>query len=117
MRPLRIGLLGHGTVGGAFERLLSERAERVEQLTGRRPEIVGVLTRTGGDFAEILERSDLIVELIGGVDDALDYVRRALEADRDVVTANKQLLSRHGGSLANASARSASRLRSPASCR
>jgi homoserine dehydrogenase len=96
---LRIGLLGHGTVGDAFERLLGERAARVAELTGRVPEISGVLTRSRGDFAEILEGSDLIVELIGGVEPAHDYVRRSLEAGRDVVTANKQLLSRHGEEL------------------
>jgi homoserine dehydrogenase len=96
---LRIGLLGHGTVGAAFERLLAERAERVTELTGRVPEISGVLTRSRGNFDEILESSDLIVELIGGAGAALDYVRRSLEADRDVVTANKQLLSRHGEEL------------------
>jgi homoserine dehydrogenase len=96
---LRIGLLGHGTVGRAFEELLAERAERVAELTGRRPEITGVLTRSSGDFEQILERSELIVELIGGVDDARVYVRRSLEAGRDVVTANKQLLSRHGEEL------------------
>ncbi len=99
MTPLRIGLLGHGTVGAAFEELLGARAGRVEQLTGRRPEIAGVLTRTGGDFDEILARSDVVVELIGGVDDALRYLRAALESGCDVVTANKQLLSRHGEEL------------------
>jgi homoserine dehydrogenase len=99
MSALRIGLLGHGTVGSAFERLLGERAERVAQLTGREPAISGVLTRASGDFEQILERSDLIVELIGGVDDAFEYVRRSLESGRDVVTANKQLLSRHGEEL------------------
>jgi homoserine dehydrogenase len=96
---LRIGLLGHGTVGRAFEHLLAERAERVAELTGRRPEISGVLTRSSGSFEQILEGSDLIVELVGGVEDALTYVRRSLEAGRDVVTANKQLLSRHGEEL------------------
>jgi homoserine dehydrogenase len=96
---LRIGLLGHGTVGRAFERLLADRAERVAELTGRVPEISGVLTTTSGRFDQILEHSDLIVELIGGVEPAHDYVRRALEAGRDVVTGNKQLLSRHGEEL------------------
>jgi homoserine dehydrogenase len=99
MAPFRIGLLGHGTVGGAFAELLAERASDVERLTGRAPEITGVLTRSRGDFEDILERSDLIVELIGGVDAAHDYVRRGLEAERHVVTANKQLLSRHGEEL------------------
>jgi homoserine dehydrogenase len=96
---LRIGLLGHGTVGTAFEQLLSERADRVAQLTGRRPEISGVLTRSSGDFQQILDGCDLIVELIGGIDDAHRYVRAALEAGKPVVTANKQLLSRHGEEL------------------
>jgi homoserine dehydrogenase len=99
MSSFRIGLLGHGTVGAAFERLLDERAAAIEQLTGRRPEIVGVLTRSRGDFDDILERSDLIVELIGGVSPAQDYVSRALAGGRHVVTANKQLLSRHGEEL------------------
>ena len=96
---LRVGLLGHGTVGAAFEELLAQRAERVEQLTGRRPQITGVLTRSRGDFEEILAGCDLIVELIGGVDEALGFVRQALDSGRDVVTANKQLLSRHGEEL------------------
>jgi homoserine dehydrogenase len=96
---LRIGLLGHGTVGAAFERLLAERGDRIAELTGRQPEIVGVLTRRSGDFEQILEASDLVVELIGGVEPAHDYVRRSLETGRDVVTANKQLLSRHGEEL------------------
>jgi homoserine dehydrogenase len=100
MTSFRIGLLGHGTVGAAFEALLDERAEAIERLTGRRPEIVGVLTRSRGDFDEILERSELVVELIGGVEQAYDYVRRALDAGRHVVTANKQLLSRHADELA-----------------
>jgi homoserine dehydrogenase len=99
MAAFRIGLLGHGTVGSAFEQLLSERASDIERLTGRTPEIVGVLTRSRGEFDDILDRSELIVELIGGVDAAHDYVRRALEAGRHVVTANKQLLSRHGEEL------------------
>ena len=95
----RIGLLGHGTVGGAFAQLLPQRAAQVEQITGLRPEIVGTLTRSQGDFADILERSDLVVELIGGLDPARDYVLRAMAAGRHVVTANKQLLAEHGEEL------------------
>jgi homoserine dehydrogenase len=97
--PVRIGLLGRGTVGGAFERLLAERAGAVEAATGRRPEVSGVLTRSDGDFGAILERSDLIVELIGGIDPARAYVLDALRAGRPVVTANKQLLAQHGDEL------------------
>jgi homoserine dehydrogenase len=97
--PVRIGLLGRGTVGGAFADLVAARADAVEAVTGRRPEISGVLTREEGDFGVILERSDLIVELIGGTDPARDYVLDALRAKRPVVTANKQLLAQHGEEL------------------
>ncbi|HEY8082118.1 MAG TPA: homoserine dehydrogenase [Solirubrobacterales bacterium] len=97
--PVRIGLLGCGTVGRAFADLLDERAEAVEAATGQRPELAGVLTRGEGSFEEILERSDLIVELIGGTDVARDHVLSALRAGRPVVTANKQLLARYGEEL------------------
>ena len=95
----RVGLLGHGTVGSAFARLLPERAERVRLITGLRPELAGVVTSSEGSFDELLERSDLIVELMGGVEPAREYVLRAIEAGRHVVTANKQLLSQHGEEL------------------
>ena len=68
-------------------------------ITGLRPELAGVLTRSRGDFEEILAGSDLIVELIGGVEPARDYVLRAMRAGKHVVTANKQLLSQHGEEL------------------
>jgi homoserine dehydrogenase len=97
--PVRIGLLGRGTVGGAFAALLGERAAAVEAATGRRPELAGTLTRAEGDFGEILARSDLIVELIGGTDPARGYVLEALRAGKPVVTANKQLLAQHGEEL------------------
>jgi homoserine dehydrogenase len=98
-KPVRIGLLGRGTVGAAFADLLAERADAVEAATGRRPEISGVLTRSDGDFGAILERSDLIVELMGGTDPARDFVIDAMRAGRPVVTANKQLLAQHGDEL------------------
>jgi homoserine dehydrogenase len=97
--PFRVGLLGHGTVGSAFARLLQARAAEVEALTGLRPEVSGVLTRSRGDFEEILAASDLIVELIGGLHPAREYVLRAMAAGKHVVTANKQLLSQHGEEL------------------
>jgi homoserine dehydrogenase len=97
--PFRVGLLGHGTVGAAFAELLESRAGQVEAATGLRPELTGVLTRSRGDFEAILGGSDLIVEVIGGLDPARDYVLRAMAAGKHVVTANKQLLSQHGEEL------------------
>src|SRR6059058_5117418 len=97
--PFRVGLLGHGTVGSAFVRLLDERADEIERFNGRRPVLSGVLTRSQGDFDDLLERSDLIVEVIGGLEPARDYLLRAMRSGRHVVTANKQLLSHHGEEL------------------
>ena len=98
-KPVRIGLLGRGNVGAAFAELLGERRAAVEAATGRRPELAGVLTRSEGDFGEILERSDLVVELMGGTEPTRELVLAALRAGRPVVTANKQLLAQHGDEL------------------
>ena len=98
----RIGLLGRGTVGSAFHDLLAERASAVEAASGRRPEITGILRRSEGDFEQILAGSDVIVELIGGVEPAREYVLAALRAGRPVVTANKQLVAQHGDELFDA---------------
>jgi homoserine dehydrogenase len=97
--PFRVGVLGAGTVGGAFVELLPQHADRIERMTGLRPELSGVLTRSRGSFEDILERSDLIVELIGGIDPAREYLLRAMREGKHVVTANKQLLSQHGEEL------------------
>jgi homoserine dehydrogenase len=109
--PFRVGLLGHGTVGSAFATLLEERAGAVEAETGQRPELSGILTRSRGEFEDILERSDLIVELMGGIEPTRDFVLRALEAGRHVVTANKQLLSQYGEEVFDAARRGGVQLR------
>ncbi|MDX6666326.1 MAG: homoserine dehydrogenase [Solirubrobacteraceae bacterium] len=98
-QPFRVGLLGHGTVGAAFVALLQSRADHIAAVTGLRPELTGVLTRSRGDFEEILANSDLVVEVMGGLDPARDHVLRAMAAGKHVVTANKQLLSQHGEEL------------------
>jgi homoserine dehydrogenase len=109
--PVRIGLLGRGTVGAAFEELIARRAAAVEAATGRRPEICGVLTRADGEFAEIVESSELVVELIGGTEPAREYVLEALRRGRPVVTANKQLLAQHGEELFQAAREAGVQLR------
>jgi homoserine dehydrogenase len=97
--PFKVGVLGAGTVGGAFVEMLPGHADRIAGMTGLRPEISGVLTRSRGSFEEILAGSDLIVELIGGIEPAREYVLRAMRSGKHVVTANKQLLSQHGEEL------------------
>ena len=47
-RTFRVGVLGRGTVGGAFAELLPAHADRIQRITGLRPEISGVLTRSRG---------------------------------------------------------------------
>jgi homoserine dehydrogenase len=109
--PARIGLLGRGTVGAAFHDLLSERAEAIAAAAGRRPQIVGVLRRSEGDYEAILEQAEIVVELIGGTEPAREYVMRALQAGRHVVTANKQLIAQHGDELFDAARRTGAQLR------
>jgi homoserine dehydrogenase len=111
MPDFRIGLLGHGTVGSSFAKLLEERVDAIEAEVGIRPRLSGVLTRSRGDFQEILDGSDLIVELMGGIEPTREYVLRSMEAGRHVVTANKQLLSRHGEEVFDAARRGAVQLR------
>jgi homoserine dehydrogenase len=108
---VNVGILGKGTVGGAFKELLEERADMVEEVAGRAPKVTGVLGRKQGDFDEILAASDVIVELIGGIDPARDYVTRALKEGRHVVTANKQLVAQHGDELVAAAKEGGAQLR------
>jgi homoserine dehydrogenase len=109
--PFRVGLLGHGTVGAAFHELLDDRADAIEAEVGIRPQLAGVLTRSRGDFADLLEHSDLVVELIGGTEPAREYIVRALDAGRHVVTANKQVLSQFGEEIFDAARRNRVQLR------
>jgi homoserine dehydrogenase len=108
---VNVGILGKGTVGGAFAKLLEDRADMVEEVSGRRPKVTGVLSSKKGSFDDILAASDIVVELIGGIDPALDYVKRALKEGRHVVTANKQLLAQHGEELVAAAREGGAQLR------
>ena len=94
----------------------------IERFTGRRPVIAGVLTRSRGDFEEILADSELIVELIGGIEPARDYVLQAMRAGR--ARRHRQqaaaLPARRGAvrsGRASTACSCASRPPSPASCR
>ena len=58
-----------------------------------------MLTRSRGTFQDVLDGSDLIVELMGGLEPAREYLLAAISAGKHVVTANKQLLSQHGEEL------------------
>ncbi|MGI8424514.1 MAG: homoserine dehydrogenase [Chloroflexota bacterium] len=112
LRPIQIGLLGVGTVGSGIARLLSQKSAAIAAETGRgivlRRALVRDVSRsrnvdlTDGilttDPAAVLDdpEIDVVVEVMGGTSPAGDYVRRAISAGKHVVTANKDLMSRHG---------------------
>ncbi len=121
VRTVRLGLIGYGTVGGSFVRLLERRAESLRSDYGVDLRLVAVgslaiderkgLPADGGvrlttDLASVAEdpRVDILVELLGGLEPAQDLIRRALAAGKSVVTANKLLLARAGGELAELAA-------------
>jgi homoserine dehydrogenase len=95
-----VGLLGRGTVGSAFVAEFNATANSIAESLGFRPVISGVLRRSEGDFEQILRDSSVVVELMGGLSPTREYVERALVAGCHVVTANKQLVARHGEDLA-----------------
>src|SRR4051812_21993513 len=127
--PIRIGLLGYGTVGSAVHRLLTDGAEAIERVTGHPVEVAAALVRDPArhpdapegllttDFARLRDDPDITVvaEVMGGVDPTREYVLELLGAGKSVVSANKQLLSRHGDELFGAAERNGVQLRFEAS--
>ena len=113
MERVGIGLLGHGTVGSGVAALLREEAEEVRLATGKDVFLKRVLELPGfshpeldaalvtHDLADVIGDPEIaiVVELIGGVEAAFGFQRRALEAGKHVVTANKQLLAQQGAVL------------------
>ena len=112
MRRVTIGLLGCGTVGGGFVRLLERERERIRDRKRIDLQIAGVLVRDAQkrrdgvpptvlttSAAEIIDAADVVVELIGGVHSAGAYIRRALRNGTHVVTANKALMAASGCEL------------------
>lgn len=104
-RPLRIALFGFGTVGSSVARILVDSRPPELELThifNRRVARKRVdWTPVGVEWTEdadavLASEVDVIVELAGGLDPAATWVRKALEAGKSVVTANKKLIAYHG---------------------
>src|SRR5579871_1696791 len=107
-KPVRLGLLGCGTVGGGVIQLLRDNAEYLAQSVGAPLEVARVLVRDAEkDRVPALDRAllttnaelvlgdgsvDVFVEVMGGIDPTRAYVERAIDSRRSVVTANKMLL-------------------------
>ena len=113
-KPIRIALLGLGTVGSGVYKLIERRAQEMPQIAGAPIEISHILVRNtakerpGVDASLLTDNwSDIVndpevsivVELMGGMEPAHTYIAEALKAGKNVVTANKDLIAMHGGDL------------------
>lgn len=112
-RPIRIALLGAGSVGSQVARLLIENREELAQRVGADLELVGIAVRnlesarTGNlpkelftlDAEALIQAADIVIELIGGIEPAKSYITLALNSGADVITANKALIAAHGTEL------------------
>ena len=115
MKPVRIGLLGLGTVGGGTVTVLKKNADEIARRAGRAIEISHASARdiskardcdlsgvelTTDSFAIVNHPDvDVVVELIGGTGVAKELVVRAIEQGKHVVTANKALIAMHGNEI------------------
>ena len=115
MKPIRVGLLGIGTVGGGTWDVLNRNADEIRRRAGRAIEItqvadkatevarrkVGKKARILSDAFEVVRAKDIdiVVELIGGTTVAKDLVLEAIRRGKHVVTANKALLATHGNEI------------------
>lgn len=118
MKPIRLALLGCGTVGEGVVRLLRANAAMFERKLGAPLELAGIADRSlkpipalgidakliTRDAAALTERPDIdiVAELFGGHEPARSLILQALAAGKDVVTANKALLAVHGAEIFHA---------------
>lgn len=112
-RPIRVGLLGAGSVGSQVARLLIENREELAKRVGAELELVGIAVRNKSakrdvelpkellteDAESVILGSDIVIELAGGIEPAKSWIAMALNAGADVITANKALIAAHGSEL------------------
>ena len=114
--PLGVAVVGFGTVGRSVARIVSEGSHPSLRLThvcnrgiDRKRSDAGWVPSDvvwTDDFDAVLSSdTDVVVELIGGLDPATDWIRRALQAGKAVVTANKQVIAHHGDELLEVAAK------------
>ena len=108
---IQIAILGLGTVGTGVAKVVAENAKQIERKLGEPLQVKAILVRhfkdgpyrqlMTDDFRKIEEDESIrvVVETIGGVEAAYEYTKRALQAGKHVVTANKQLVAERGCEL------------------
>jgi len=114
MKPINVGLLGLGTVGGGTLAVLRRNAEEITRRAGREIRVVraavrnldkaralaGDLPLTSNPFDVVDDPGiDIVVELIGGLEPARELVLQAIANGKHVVTANKHLVAKHGNEI------------------
>jgi homoserine dehydrogenase len=113
-----IGLLGFGTVGVGAYRMLADNRDAIVRKIGREFEVVRIGIRDAAkpriadasllttELEQVVEdpRVSIVVEVMGGLDPAGPLIERALRNGKHVVTANKELLAKHGAPLINLAA-------------
>lgn len=113
MKPVRLAILGLGTVGGGALKLLQQNAAEIARRTGRDIQITHVGTRRprpdlnlegihqSDDLLSIVRQPDvdIVIEVIGGTQLAHEVFLEAIRHGKHVVTANKALLAEHGNAL------------------
>ena len=119
-KEIKAALLGAGTVGGGVYKLVERRAAEMPDKVGAELKITKVLVKNlqkkrEGIPSEVLTDDwegiihdpeiSIVIELMGGVEPARTYILQALEAGKNVVTANKDLLAEHGQELMEAAER------------
>jgi homoserine dehydrogenase len=115
----RVALVGFGTVGRSVAKILCERTDGLLRLTHisnrnvelkKQPWVPSDVVWTENFQAVLDSDVEIVVELIGGLHPAEDLVRGALDAGKSVVTANKQLIARHGPDLLQLASRNGCQL-------
>ena len=91
---MNVAILGHGTVGGGVCEMLSARPDITVKYVLDKAPIAELGAVSVTDFSVILNDGevDTVVEVMGGLEPAFDYITAAMRAGKNIVTANKQLL-------------------------
>ena len=91
---MNVAILGHGTVGGGVYQMLSARPDITVKYVLDKAPIAELGAVSVTDFSVILNDGevDTVVEVMGGLEPAFDYITAAMRAGKNIVTANKQLL-------------------------